>query len=129
MFLQKLNLLAIAIMRCGHLTLCVRMQRKPWQGAEDFKEAKHKHDGHSSVLFCGSELRMGGVLCTSGARGPPQFLKKRSENAGASEFFHVDPPSIPGIAPGVAPRIVVFALLKSRDAIPRMEFRILRMEF
>ena len=32
-------------------------------------------------------------------------------------------PSIPGIAPGVAPRIVVFVLLKSWDAIPRMEFR------
>ena len=38
-------------------------------------------------------------------------------------------PSIPGIALGVAPRIVVFVLLKSWDAIPRMEFRIPRMEF
>ena len=38
-------------------------------------------------------------------------------------------PSIPGIAPGVAPRIVVFVLLKSWDAIPRMEFRIPRIEF
>ena len=37
--------------------------------------------------------------------------------------------SIPGIAPGVAPRIVVFVLLKSWDAIPRMEFRIPRVEF
>ena len=38
-------------------------------------------------------------------------------------------PSIPGIAPGVAPRILVFVLLKSWDAIPRMEIRIPRMEF
>ena len=38
-------------------------------------------------------------------------------------------PSIPGIAPGVAPRIVAFALLKSWDAIPRMEFFIPRMIF
>ena len=35
-------------------------------------------------------------------------------------------PSIPRIAPGVAPRSLVFVLLKSWDAIPRMEFRILR---
>ena len=33
-----------------------------------------------------------------------------------------------GIAPGVAPRIVVFVLLESWDALPRMEFRIPRME-
>ena len=38
-------------------------------------------------------------------------------------------PSIPGIGPGVAPRIVVFVLLKSWDAIPRMEFRIPRTAF
>ena len=38
-------------------------------------------------------------------------------------------PSIPGIAPGVAPRIVVFVLIKSWDVIPRMDFRIPRMEF
>ena len=37
-------------------------------------------------------------------------------------------PSIPRIAPGVAPRIVLFTLLKSWDAIPRMEFRIPRIE-
>ena len=42
------------------------------------------------------------------ARGPPQLLKKRSENAGACGC-----PSIPRIAPGAAPRIVVFVLLKS----------------
>ena len=65
----------------------------------------------------------------SGARGPPQFLKKRSENAGANENLSRGFPSIPGIAPGVAPRIVVFVLLKSWDAIPRMEFCSPRMEF
>ena len=63
------------------------------------------------------------------ARGPPQFSKKRSENGGANENISCGFPSIPGIAPGVAPRIVVFVLLKSWDAIPRMEFRIPRMEF
>ena len=65
----------------------------------------------------------------SGARGPPQFLKKRSENAGANENLSGGFAAIPGIAPRVAPRIVGFVLLKSWDAIPRMEFRILRMEF
>ena len=54
--------------------------------------------------------------------------KKRSEaqNAGANENLSCSPPTIPGIAPGVAPRIVVSVLLKSWDAIPRMEFRIPR---
>ena len=60
----------------------------------------------------------------SGARGPPPFLKKRSENAGANANLSCGFPSIPGITPGVAPRIVVFVLLKSWDAIPRMEFGI-----
>ena len=64
-----------------------------------------------------------------GARAPPQLLKKRSENAWANETISCGFPSIPGIAPGVAPRVVVFVLLKSCDAIPRMEFRIPRMEF
>ena len=57
---------------------------------------------------------------------PPQFLKKRSENAGANENISCGFPSLPGIAPGVAPRIMVFVLLKSWHAIPRMEFRIPR---
>ena len=50
---------------------------------------------------------------SSGVRGPPQFLKKRSENAWANENLSCGFPSILGIAPGVAPRIVVFALFKS----------------
>ena len=61
--------------------------------------------------------------------GPPQFLKERSENAGANENLSCGFPSIPGIAPGVAPRILVSVLLKSWDAIPRVEFRIPRMNF
>ena len=61
--------------------------------------------------------------------GTTPILKKRSENAGANENLSCGFPSIPGIAPGVAPRIMVFILLKSWDAIPRMEFRIPRMEF
>ena len=66
----------------------------------------------------------------SGVRGPPQFLKKkRSENAWASENISCGFPSIPGNGSGVASRIVGFVLLKSWDAIPRMEFRIPRMEF
>ena len=68
-------------------------------------------------------------MCKSCARGQPQFLKKRPENGGANENLSCGFPSLPGIAPGVAPRIVVFVLLKSWDAIPRTEFRIPRMEF
>ena len=49
----------------------------------------------------------------SGARGPPQFLKKRSENAGANENRSGGFAAIPGIAPRVAPRIVGFVLIKS----------------
>ena len=62
----------------------------------------------------------------SGARRPPQFLQTRSENAWANDNLSSGFPSIPGIAPGVAPRIAVSVLLKSRDAIPRMEFQIPR---
>ena len=47
------------------------------------------------------------------ARGPPHFLRKRSEHAGAHEDLSVGFAAIPGIAPRVAPRTVVFALLKS----------------
>ena len=49
----------------------------------------------------------------SGARGPPQFLKKRSENEGANENLSGGFAAIPGIAPRVAPRIVGFVLIKS----------------
>ena len=52
------------------------------------------------------------------------FLKKRSENAGANENLSGGFAAIPGPAPRVAPRIVGFVLLKSWEAIPRMEFRI-----
>ena len=52
------------------------------------------------------------------ARGPPQFSKKRSENGGANENLLCGFAAIPGIAPAVAPRILVLVLLKSRDAIP-----------
>ena len=47
-------------------------------------------------------------ILVSGARGPPQFLKKRSENAGANENLLVGFVAIPGIDPRVAPRIVGF---------------------
>ena len=62
-------------------------------------------------------------------QGPPQFLKKSSGNAGANENLSCGFSSILGIAPGVAPRILVFVLLKSWDAIPRVDFRIPRREF
>ena len=52
-------------------------------------------------------------ILVSGARGPPQFLKKRSENAGANESLSGGFAAIPGIAPRVAPRIVGFVLIKS----------------
>ena len=51
----------------------------------------------------------------SGARGPPQFLKKRSENAGANENLSGGFAAIPGIAPRVAPRIVGFVLISFRE--------------
>ena len=44
---------------------------------------------------------------TSLVRGDhPQFLKKSSENARANEYLSCGFSSIPGMAPGVAPRIV-----------------------
>ena len=48
----------------------------------------------------------------------PTLEKKLQEWRGQWKSFIWVP-----IAPGVAPRIVVFVLLKSRDAIPRMDFR------
>ena len=50
---------------------------------------------------------------SSCARGPPQFLKKRSENAGSNVNISCGFAAIPGIAPRVAPRIVGFVLIKS----------------
>ena len=44
----------------------------------------------------------------SGAQGPPQFLKKSSENGVANENLSCGFPSIPGIALGVAPGFLVF---------------------
>ena len=49
--------------------------------------------------------------------------------AWANENISCGLPSIPGIAPGVAPRILGFVLLKSRDAMPRMEFYIREWNF
>ena len=58
---------------------------------------------------------------SSGARGPPQFLKKRCENAGANENLSCGFPPIPGIAPRVAPRIVVLLGQHScRTKVPRI---------
>ena len=57
------------------------------------------------------------VCCEGIVFLPPQFLKKRSENAGANETLPCGFPSIPGIAPGVAPRIVVFVLPKSGNFV------------
>ena len=59
----------------------------------------------------------------------PNSRIKRSENVGANENLSCGFPSIPGIAPGVAPRITGFVFLKSRNAIPRMDFRIPRIAF
>ena len=65
----------------------------------------------------------------SGAWGPPQFSKGRSENAGANENLSCGFPPIPGIAPRVAPRIAALVLLKSWDTIPRMGFFIPKILF
>ena len=78
-----------------------------------------RHASLSWQPLCGCQF--------SGALGQPQFLQKRSENVGANENLSCGFPSIPGIAPGVAPRIVVLVLFKSWDAIPRMELRIPRI--
>ena len=92
-------------------------------------------DNRTRLRLC---FQMKKVVATAGrsygtqgsrARGPPQFLKTPSKNAGANGNLSCGFPSIPGIAPGVAPRIVVSVLLKSWGAIPRMEFRIPRIEF
>ena len=64
---------------------------------------------HAHFVALGPELG----IQYSGARGPPQFLKKRSENAGANENLSGGFAAIPGIAPRVAPRIVGFVLIKS----------------
>ena len=48
------------------------------------------------------------------AWGQPQFLRKNAPRSFICGF-----PSLPGIAPGVAPRIVVFVLLKSWDFVFR----------
>ena len=60
------------------------------------------------------------VFLRAGTTPIESFSKKRSENGGVNENLSCGFPSIPGIAPGVAPKIVVFLLLKSWDAIPRM---------
>ena len=91
----------------------------------------------STPLFCAEHRktpfpRLSVFTCpifTCRVRGPPQFLKNISENAGANEEFSCGFPSILGITPGVDLKILVFVLLKSWDAIPRMEFRIPRMGF
>ena len=82
--------------------------------ARDKDNAKNSPKKSSRPRLC----RLRGVGCgvrlqESGARGPPQFLKKRSENAGANENLSGGFAALPGIAPRVAPRIVGFVLIKS----------------
>ena len=55
------------------------------------------------------------------ARGRPQFLKERSVNAGANENLSCGFPPSPGIAPGVAPRILVFVRRHSENGISHSE--------
>ena len=59
----------------------------------------------------GNDFIAHGMFCL-GAPGPPQFLTKRSESAEANENLSRGFTSIWGIAPGVAPRIAVFVLIK-----------------
>ena len=61
--------------------------------------------------------------------GTTPILEKTLREWWRNEDLSCGFPSIPEIVPGVALRIVVLALLKSWDAIPRMEFRIPGMEF
>ena len=83
---------------------------------------------NSTPLFRHPDLKVKSSFLRAGT-APILNLKKRSENGGGNDNPSCGFPSIPGIARGVAPRIAVFVLLKSWDAIPRMEFRIPRMEF
>ena len=53
----------------------------------------------------------------SGAQGPPYFLIKRFENAGANENLSCGLTSILGLAPGLAQRIVVFVFPKHQNLL------------
>ena len=67
-----------------------------------------------SKISLGQQPNKDLATTTSLARGDhPNSRKKRSENEGANENLSCGCPSIPRIAPGVAPRIVAFILLKS----------------
>ena len=105
------------------LKTCIPVKATPWSTTFANPPASYRSlSGPPGPKSCKN-------LKKSGARGPPQFLKKRSENAGANENISGGFAAIAGIAPRVAPRIVGFVLIKSWEAIPRMEFRIPRMEF
>ena len=89
-----------------------------------FNVWKSKIPGNPSAfeLSRGNLMEESGTAgnCTIWRVGTSKCPEKRSENARANEDLSCTFPSIPGIALGVAPRIVVFVLLKSWDAIPRM---------
>ena len=73
------------------------------------------------LIFCAN---LGRIVLARGTT--PNLEKNAPRMEGQMKIFHVGS-SIPGIAPGAAPRIVVFVLLKSWDAIPRMQLRIPRV--
>ena len=63
------------------------------------------------------------IYLSSGARGPPQLLKKKTfENAWTNDNFSCGFPSIPGIAPGVAPRIVVLHCTSRETRFRKWDF-------
>ena len=126
----------------------VKKQRERWKtkarkgkDEKENKTSKHEPPPPSEGGFLGHFLGENGKFdlhlahwlrlwpySSSGARGPPQSLKNAPKCMGkwksSCEFS-----SIPGIAPRVSPRIVVFAFHKSWDASPRMGFRIPRFPF
>ena len=88
--------------------------------AKTGKTSRKMSLSHPLLCACPKVLRAGTT---------PILEKNAPRMEEQMKIFHFGFPSIPGIAPGVAPRIVAVVLLKSWDAIPRMEFRIPRTEF
>ena len=98
-----------------------RCYRPFWGGVARFSCDSRANPGKRNATECSVTVRRDRItvaveplrhldnifLC---AGTTPNFEKKRSENAWVNENLPCGFPSIPGIAPRVAPRIVVFAL-------------------
>ena len=125
LFSRPLCFAADSICHSGTCTLAVAARAPRDEGRSSHCRPFQSHSRNmGSTDLLGDSLR-GGLRAhgcksfgkiegpLSCARGPPQFLKKRSENAGSNVNFSGGFAAIPGIAPRVAPRIVGFVLIKS----------------